>query len=639
MIKKFLKKKTHTKEDLLKELLSSVFNSNKIEEIFNDEINLNESNDKGETFLHLCSKKGCLESAKWLLEKGVDIDTRTKEQNTPLFYAALSNSGALTHFLITKGANTNHTNVHKRTALQEALIAGKRTINTLFEHTDELNNSDIHGNNLIFDAVANGSKELIEKVIKNKSININKLNNAGNTILHKEAVLKNNDLAMRMLEEGADPTILDKSGKNFLFYAVSKGIENEEILDKAIELGCDLNSRCSNNKTILMQSVENYLQLNNEEKEMKQSHLKMIKKLINEGIQVDAVDNKNETVLFDVVRSGNTDLIELFIKHDSIHLNDQNIEGETVLTISALKGISYTNFILNFLKNGADVNLVDKNGSSVIEKLIEVILHYHNRKRIDDYLLERIHNSGEYIDVLKLIFENTKVDLKKLNSRGHPLFFDSIIFFNYPLFKMLRQFGININQKDKDNHNIIFYLMDYSENSPTYNQKMYLDTLQNLINIGVNVDSKDLNGSTALHKAVLEKCEYTIKVLLNSKINYFATDKKGRTIIHNTIWKNDLRFFKLIHTYDDTIINFADNYGVLPINYAAFMGKYELVKIMLESGAHINNTNDIDPRMIEFFKKFHKNIINLENKADNEVDKLNLKLLADSMKINFDIKI
>ena len=638
MIKKFLKKKTYTKEDLLKELLSSVFNSNKIEEIFNDEIDLNESNDKGETYLHLCAKKGCLESAKWLLSNGVDINAKTNENNTPLFYAALSNNGAITRFLISQGADINHTNKHNRTVLQEALIAGKRTIDTLFEHTDDLNNADIHGNNLVFDAVANGNKELIERVIKNKSININRVNNAGNTILHKEAILKNNDLAMRMLEEGADPTILDRSGKNFLFYAVSKGIENEEIVNKAIELGCDLNSRCSNNKTILMQSVQNYLELNHEEKEMKQSHLKMIKKLIKEGIQVNAVDNKKETVLFDVVRSGNADLIALFTKHDSLHLNDQNIDGETVLTISVLKGISNKNFILDFLKNGADANLPDKNGSTVIEKLIDVILHYHNRKKIDDSLLERIIDSGEYVDVLKLILENTKVDLKKLNSKGHPLFFNSIIFFNYPLFKMLRQFGININQKDKDNHNIIFHLMDHSENSPTYNQKMYLETLQNLINIGVNVDSKDLNGATALHKAVLEKCEYTIKVLLNSKMNYFATDKKGRTIIHNTVWKNNLRFFKLIHAYDDTVINFADKYGVLPINYAAFMGKYELVKIMLESGAHINNTNDIDPRMIEFFKKFHKNIINLENKADNEVDKLNLKLLADSMKTNFDIK-
>jgi ankyrin repeat protein len=82
----------------------------------------------------------------------------------------------------------------------------------------------------------------------------------------------------------------------------------------------------------------------------------------------------------------------------------------------------------------------------------------------------------------------------------------------------------------------------------------------------------------------------------------------------------------------------ADKYGVLPINYAAFMGKYDLVKLMLESKAHVNNTNDIDLRMIEFFNKYHKNIINLEKKAENEIDKLNLKLLSESMKDKFKIQ-
>ena len=638
MIKKFLKKKNYTKEDFLKELTSPIFDLSKIEEVFNDQIDLNEVNKDNETYLHICSKKGCLESAKWLLEKGADIEAQNIEQNTPLFYAALSNSGPMTRFLISKGANTDHKNIHERTALQEALISGKRTVDSLFEETNNLDNCDIHGNNLVFDAVANGSRDLIEKVITNKNININIINNNGNTILHKEAILKNNELAMRLMEEGADPTILDKAGKNFLFYAVSRGIENEEIVNKAIELGCDLNSRCSNNKTILMQSVQNYLELENEDKEMKASHLKMIKKLIKEGIQVDAVDNRKETVLFDVVRSEDEELIALFTKHDSLHLNDQNMDGETVLTISALKGISNAKFIKDFLKNGADASILDNNGSTIVEKLIEIILYYHNRKEIENSLLERINDLGEYIDVLKLILENTKVDLNKLNSKGQPLFFDSITFFNYALFKMLRTFGIDINKKDKNNHNIIFYLMEYSENSPNYSQKLYLDTLQNLVNIGVDIDAKDSEGLTALHKAVLEKCEYTVKILLDAKPNFFATDKKGRSLIHNTIWKNDLRFFKLIHSYEETLVNRADKFGVLPINYAAFMGKYDLVKLMLESGAHVNNTKEIDPRMIEFFKKFHKNILKLEEKAENEVDKLNLKLLSDSMIEKFKVR-
>ncbi len=638
MIKKFLKKKKFTEEDFLKELLNPIFISDNIEEKFSNKIDLNKKNDKGETYLHLCVKKGCLESAKWLLEQGVDMEAQNEDNETALFYAALSNNNEVTRFLISEGANTEHVNKHNRTALQEVVISGKKTIHTLFEHTQSLNNSDSHGNNLIFDAIANGSKEFIDKVIKNKEIDINKVNNEGNSILHKEAVLKNNELAMNLMEEGADPTILDKNGKNFLFYAISKGIENEAVLDKAIELGCDLNSKDSNNRTILMQSVTNYLELEDEDKDMKESHLKMIKKLIKEGIQVDAIDNRKETVFFTVMRSLDENLIDIFIKHDSLHINDQNIDGETILTDCALKGMKASKYIKSLLKAGADVNLADTKGSTVIEKLIDVILHFYNKKQIDQSLLERISNSADYIDMLRLVIENSKVNLSKLNSKGHPLFFDPIIFFNYELFKILRAYGININMKDKDGHNIIFYLMEYAESSPTFNQKIYLETLQNLINIGVEIDTKDLKGNSLLHKAINEKCEYTLKVLLNSKPDAYAKDSNGRTAIHNAIWKDDLRFFKLIHAHDENIINEADKFGVLPINYAAFMGKYDLVKLMLESGAHVNNTNDISPKMVDFFCKFHDNIRNLEKQADNKIEEQNLKLLSNSMKQEFSIK-
>lgn len=165
MLKKFIKKQKFTEEDFLKELLNPIFTVENIEEIYHENIDLNKVNSDGETYLHLCAKKGCLESAKWLLNNNVDIEAQNKQGETPFFYAALLNNNIITRFFITEGANTNHLNIHNRTALQEVVIAGKNTINTLFENTDKLNNADIHGNNLVFDAVANGSNELIDKII------------------------------------------------------------------------------------------------------------------------------------------------------------------------------------------------------------------------------------------------------------------------------------------------------------------------------------------------------------------------------------------------------------------------------------------------------------------------------------------
>ena len=60
------------------------------------------------------------------------------------------------------------------------------------------------------------------------------------------------------MDLGANPTILDKNGKNFLFYAISKGVENLPLIEKAVKLGCNINSRSMNNITLLMESVNYY---------------------------------------------------------------------------------------------------------------------------------------------------------------------------------------------------------------------------------------------------------------------------------------------------------------------------------------------------------------------------------------------
>ncbi len=110
-------------------------------------------------------------------------------------------------------------------------------------------------------------------------------------------------------------------------------------------------------------------------------------------------------------------------------------------------------------------------------------------------------------------------------------------------------------------------------------------------------------------------------------------------IIHNCIWKNTTKYFKLIHNYNKEIVNIPDMFGVRPINYAAFMGKKDFVIELLDEGALVNNPMKKDPKILKFLEKYHSNIINLTKGVEKEVDKANLKLLADNMIKEFGIKI
>ena len=639
MLKKLLNKSKAVENEFLKELLNPETTNDKLNKLFKDyNIDLNELYFNDEFILHYCCKKDLFKSVLWLITNGINIEIENEKNETALFYAINSRSSAILQILIENNVNINHLNINKRTALQEAVIsANNRIVNFLIEIEQDLSNCDLHGNNLIFDAIANGNFDIIRKIGARKEININQINNDGDTVLQKEAVLKNNDLALLLLDLGANPTILDKNGKNFLFYAVSNGINNIEIFQKAVKLGCNINSRSSKNETLLMESINYYLNTPKELVEERKSHLEMIRELIRLGIDVNALNDDNENAFFIATRTEDKELIYTFFENCQVNINHQNNHGDTALLSLVLNGVRNNDLIKFYLKKGANHDLLNNAGKSIIEMLIDVILHIENKKPLDSYYENLLNEDAEYANVLENILKYYAIDINRLNSKGEPLFFDAILYFNFKLFKLLRTKSINLNKTDKDGNNIIFKLMEYNEKNLIKDKKLYLNTIKSLINVGININAKNNEGLTALHIAVGEKCEYTIRLLLEMRADCFITDSKGRTIIHNCIWKNTTKYFKLINHYNKEIINIPDSYGIRPINYAAFMGKKPLVIEMLDAGALINNSYKKDPKILKSLEKFFPNILTLTSGVESEIDVVNLRLLADNMIKEFNI--
>ena len=639
MFSRLFKKNKSTEEDFLKELLLENANNNKLDKLYKSlNIELNNLFYENENILHHCCKKNLYSSVLWLVKNGIDLEIENEKKETAIFYAIKAKSSAILQILLENNVNTNHLNINHRTALQDAVIgSNNRIVHHLIAQTKELNNCDIDGNNVIFDAVANGNIDIIKSIASKKNINLNHINNNGDTVLQKEVVLKNNDMALLLIELGVDPTILDGSGKSFLFYAISKGFKNIELIEKAVKLRYDINKKNSENKTLLMESINYYLNVPKEDKKEKLSHLEMIKALIHLGINVNAVDNNNENIFFTAAKSEDRVLINLLFENCKGNLNQQNNEGNISLLSLILTGKRNVDLIKLFLIKGANPNLPNLSKKSIIEILIDIILHVENKKKLDFEHSELLNEDGEYANILDTIFKNSTIDMNRLNSKGDPLFFDSILFFNFKLFKIIKTKNMDLNQKDIFGNNIIFKLMKYNEKDMINDKKLYLNTIKSLVNIGIDINAKNNEGSTALHLAVEEKCQYTVKLLLDMRADCLSFDDQGRTPMHICIWKNTTRYLKLLNHYNPEVLNLPDKYGIRPINYAAFMGKRSLVIEMLDLGALINNPFKKDPKILKFLEKYHNNILNLDKNIENEIDALNLRLLADNMKKEFNI--
>jgi len=78
--------------------------------------------------------------------------------------------------------------------------------------------------------------------------------------------------------------------------------------------------------------------------------------------------------------------------------------------------------------------------------------------------------------------------------------------------------------------------------------------------------------------------------------------------------------------------------GVIPINYAAFLGNIDLVLYLMGHNSYVNNLHEKQKSTLDFLKRFHKNIFALEDAIveDPEAKKYVLTLIS-NMKKEFNI--
>ena len=94
-----------------------------------------------------------------------------------------------------------------------------------------------------------------------------------------------------------------------------------------------------------------------------------------------------------------------------------------------------------------------------------------------------------------------------------------------------------------------------------------------MINAGISIDEKNSEGLIILHVAITQKCEDTIRLIFSLQADFLQRIKSGRNIMHLIVLNNASKYFNFIHSKNKGIVEVCDNYGVKPINYAAFYGK------------------------------------------------------------------
>jgi ankyrin repeat protein len=613
MFKKIMSKINPSNETLKETLLDPEFDADKALSLINSsKIDINYTDQDDNTFLTLTLQNKRYRAACWLIEHGIDTDIEI--DGVPLMRAAVDKGATkvVKALLKYRKVDINQVDLLGRSLLQDAIIMGHlQIIDLLIKHNIDPNIIDHHGKNAMFDAIDYGEEKIIDTILAIKGINLNVIDENGKTILHNKKVLEDDQLAKKLLRKGVNPTINDKEKHNFLVYTVLRGEEGEELLDIALEQGCDLNTRLEGDNTILMEVMHAFIGMKETGDNKKRQEMERIaKKLIKNGIDINAVNNKGENVLFDLVRVKDIDGCRFLLEHN-VDPNRINNYDETLLLIACLQGYCSIEMIKLLLENGANPVVKLNSGKTLCEILNEVIFHVENYKSLNnEYLEKQIIEKAHYLEVLREIVNTEGYDFEYLDSQGQTLFMTAFMVGHSELCQTYLKSGIDINEKDKDGLTLFYkYNLAVFEKGKYFEE--YRSQLIYLILHKADVAVRNKEGQTIYSRvAMIENCNKQLfnKLREVSRYDFKTTDNQGRTIMHACVWGKNLELLKVVHGIDETLINIPDKLNILPITYAAIFGNREMVIELIKKESFTSSKKEIPTSVKKKFRPLLKNL-------------------------------
>jgi ankyrin repeat protein len=651
---------------LLIELEKKTLNKNKLDTMLttNDiKINMPLDDNSKKTILHRMIEDNKVLSVKWLFDNHANPYIEDS-LNIPAFFTFANHlkSDQMLKVLIQYNIDFNYKSSNGRTVLQDIVLNGDVSLaKKILPYIKNKFSLDNYGKNILFDALSSGNKDMIDLVYSLPDLDINIQAKNKDSLLHfvKDGHL---DIIEFLLTKGVSPTLQDSDDKNIIFY-LSQRMENtvvvseiskiSKLIDLALRAEDAIAQKNQNGETLLLGFLKNLhkpLGEYNQKKMLSQ----LIETFIKSGVNIDEQDNEGNTPLLVAVEKNDLETVQLLVNNGA-DINLKNKEGSTPLSIAVMKGNKdYYDMIKLLLAFEADPNIKDSKGLTLIEKILYILIYVYNyenstmpfcvsdilnkeqKEEDEDFILK--YNEDDYMkDVLEMMISYKIADLSVLDSRGNPYLFILIITQNDSLAKLLIRYGADINQENKDGKNILQYYLDFaSENE--IEDSIVNKRIKDIIKFGVNLDHRDEHGGTILHNTVLKHPLTITKNIHKCGANIDVSDHKGRTLLHNAIWANNLETMKYIIQNNRALLNTPDKLGILPINYAAFIGSKELVCYLIKEKSYVNNIHEIPQYMINFLKRFHKNIKELEQlKTLSPQDKKDIKILLENMKKEFNI--
>lgn len=636
MIKQFFNNNKYNFDNLKESLFDTEFNEKLNKEIF-DYIGLDINDEQYKNLLIESVEKSKYKAFQWLVQKGINVNITNKYGQSLFDIVVEKNRSELLNILLKSDSfDINKLDKDGRTYLQNSVVLGFNEIAKIFiENGIDINSKDNNGRNVLYDALSFGNINFIEYLLTFDKLEINNIDNFGNSIMYHKEVRQNDDLAISLIKKGANTTFKNSDGSNFLLTTILKGIDSIEVVQAALEdEKVSLEDEVYSQSKIVIELTKYLITL--EDKSLRTKLLEMFDFLLSKGANLSTIDKEGNSCLIYAVESKDLEVVKYLLKN-KIDPNIKNNEGQTALSLAVYDGMHSFDIISNLCSFGIDLFVKNNDNQTIYEILNELILYTHGKKEfIDSYLQDKVIQDARYIEVLQYLLEKNEKSLDILDSNGNPLFFEPLLNDYFPLFRLYIKNGLNIHNKNTKNHNVLFeYVLKVFEDNKE--NTSFQNNISMLLSNKVEHNIQDETGYTIVHKILGTPCNTHLFDILTDVIlfDYTLTDKLGRSAMHTAIWHDQSSIMKRIHNFNSKVVNIPDVYGILPMTYAALLGNQKLVLVLIELNANVKSHKKISAQAIEKFKPLLKNLDKLTQNIEDEDTLRKISIVVDQVKRDF----
>ncbi|WP_348798676.1 ankyrin repeat domain-containing protein [Flavobacterium adhaerens] len=399
------------------------------------------------------------ETIKFLLEQpGNAVNKSTHDNRIYLHWAAGKGNLEIIEYLIKKGSNINLEDSHGSYPITAAASSGQKNTaiyDAFFKAGVDPKKKYQDGANLLLLAIASDKDLTITNYLTTKGLSLKDVDNNGNTAFNYVARTGNIPFLKTLLEKGV------KYNDNALLFAAQGSRRDTNPIEVYQYLIEDLKLK----PTVLSTDGETVLHL----LATKPKQNEIINYLIAKGADVNKTDKYGNTVLMKAATSrDNTETLELLLPIVK-NITAVNNKGESALTMAVASGSPKAVEIL--LNNGADAKIVNKEGNNLGVYLVQ------------SYSPQMMGRGPQ-------------------GNGGNTPKQDPFA----AKMKLLQDKGLDLSAPQKDGSTLYHYAL----------LKNDLNLLKKIADLKIDVNAKNNEGLTALHKAAMvSKNDEILKYLLS----------------------------------------------------------------------------------------------------------------------------